>query len=64
MTCSEVDFDTHSRVCEIEEDGMIIEIFVFSWCYRSILSCGEGDIKTCMPLVTINTRMPEDVSTA
>ena len=37
-----------------EEDKMKIERLDLLGCYGSILSCAEGDIKTCMPLLTIN----------
>ena len=69
--CGDIDFHIQSRVCEIitEEDEMKIERFGLSGCYGSTLSCAEGDIKTCMPLVTLNIlhyqcfcHMPDDVS--
>ena len=55
-SCSEVDFHTNIRVCEIRtgDDEMKIERFGLSGCYGSTLSCAEGGIKTCMPLMTIN----------
>ena len=55
--CKNVDFHTQRLVCEIhsQEDEMKIERFGLSGCYGSTLSCAEGDIKTCMPLMTINT---------
>ena len=55
--CIDVDFYTQIRVCEIrtDEDEIKIERFGLSGCYGSTLSCAEGDIKTCMPLMTINT---------
>ena len=56
LPCSDVDFHTQSRVCEIItlEDEIKIERFGLSGCYGSTLSCAEGDIKTCMPVLTIN----------
>ena len=55
--CKDVDLHTQRLVCEIhsQEDEMKIERFGLSGCYGSTLSCAEGDIKTCMPLMTINT---------
>ena len=57
LPCSEVDFHNQRLVCEIRsgEDEAKIERFGLSGCYGSTLSCAEGDIKTCMPLMTINT---------
>ena len=57
MPCSEVDFHNQRLVCEIRsgEDEAKIERFGLSGCYGSTLSCAEGVIKTCMPLMTINT---------
>ena len=54
--CKDVNLHTASLVCEIhsQEDEMKIERFGLSGCYGSTLSCAEGDIKTCMPLMTIN----------
>ena len=55
--CKDVNLHTQIIVCEIhsQEDEMKIERFGLSGCYGSTLSCAEGDIKTCMPLITINT---------
>ena len=55
--CKDVNFHRQRLVCEIhsQEDEMKIERFGLSGCYGSTLSCAEGDIKTCMPLMTINT---------
>ena len=55
--CKDVDLHTQRLVCEIhsQEDEMKIERFGLSGCYGSTLSCAEGDIKTCMPLMTINS---------
>ena len=55
--CKDVNLHTERLVCEIhsQEDEMKIERFGLSGCYGSILSCAEGDIKTCMPLMTFNT---------
>ena len=55
--CKDVNIHTQRLVCEIhsQEDEMKIEGFGLSGCYGSTLSCAEGDIKTCMPLMTINT---------
>ena len=54
--CKDVYLHTQIIVCEIhiQEDEMKIEGFGLSGCYGSTLSCAESDIKTCMPLVTIN----------
>ena len=54
--CREINFHAESRVCEIQssEDEEIILRFGLSGCYGSTLSCPEGDIKTCMPQLTIN----------
>ena len=54
--CKDVDLHKESIACEIhdQEDEMKIEGFGLSGCYGSTLSCAEGDIKTCMPLMTIN----------
>ena len=56
LPCSDVDFHKQIRVCEIitDEDEMKIERFGLSGCFGSTLSCAEGDIKTCMPLLSIN----------
>ena len=71
IPCSEVDFNNQRLVCEIrsEDDETKIERFGLSGCYGSTLSCAEGDIKTCMPLMTLNTlhyqcycRMSEDTA--
>ena len=69
MSCSDIDFHTQRRLCEmISEDETNIERFGLSECYGSTLSCAEGDIKKCMPLITINNQcfclISEDVSTA
>ena len=55
--CKDVNLHTQRLVCEIhsQEDEMKIEGFGLSGCYGSTLSCAEGDIKTCMPLMTFNT---------
>ena len=55
--CKDVNLHTESLVCEIrsQEDEMKIERFGLSGCYGSTLSCAEVDVKTCMPLMTINT---------
>ena len=55
--CKDVNLHTERLVCEIhsQEDEMKIDRFGLSGCYGSTLSCAEGDIKTCMPLMTINT---------
>ena len=55
--CKDVNLHTERLVCEIHsrEDEMKIERFGLSGCYGSTLSCAEGDMKTCMPLMTINT---------
>ena len=55
--CKDVNLHTQRLVCEIhsQEDEMKIERFGLSGCYGSTVSCPEGDIKTCMPLVTLNT---------
>ena len=55
--CKDVNLHTERLVCEIhsQEDEMKIERFSLSGCYGSTLSCAEGDIKTCMPLMTLNT---------
>ena len=52
----DVDYHNERLVCEIhsQEDEMKIERFGLSGCYGSTLSCSEDDIKTCMPLMTIN----------
>ena len=57
IPCRDVKLYSERIVCEIrnEEDEMKIERFGLSGCYGSTLSCAEGDIKTCMPLMTINT---------
>ena len=57
IRCKDVNFHTQRLVCEIhsQEDEMKIERFGLSGCYGSTLSCAEGDIKTCIPLMTINT---------
>ena len=57
MPCSDVDFHNQRLVCEIRsgEDEAKIDRFGLSGCYGSTLSCAEGDIKTCMPLMTLNT---------
>ena len=54
--CKDVNLHTERLVCEIrsQEDEMKIERFGLSGCYGSTLSCAGGDIKTCMPLMTIN----------
>ena len=54
--CKDVNLHTERLVCEIhsQEDEMKIERFGLSGCYGSTLSCAEDDIKTCMPLMTIN----------
>ena len=55
--CEDVNLLTERLVCEIhsQEDEMTIERLGLSRCYGSTLSCAEGDIKTCMPLMTLNT---------
>ena len=55
--CKDVDLHTQRLVCEIhnQEDESKIERFGLAGCYGSTVSCPEGDIKTCMPLVTLNT---------
>ena len=55
--CKDVNLHTQRLVCEIhsQEDEMKIERFGLAGCYGSTLSCAEGDIKTCMPLLTLNT---------
>ena len=55
--CKDVNLHTERLVCEIhsQEDEMKIERFGLSGCYGSTLSCAEGDIKTCMPLMISNT---------
>ena len=56
IRCKDVDLHTHIPVCEIhnQEDEVNIKIFGLSGCSGSTLECAEGDIKTCMPLVTVN----------
>ena len=55
--CEDVEIYNQRLVCEIhsQEDEIKIERFGLSGCYGSTLSCAEGDIKTCMPLMTLNT---------
>ena len=54
--CKDIVLHKESIVCEIhnQEDERKIEGFGLSGCYGSTLSCPEGDIKTCMPLMTIS----------
>ena len=55
--CKYMNLHRQRLVCEIhsQEDEMKIERFGLSGCYGSTLSCAEGGIKTCMPLMTTNT---------
>ena len=54
--CKDLNLHTQKLMCEIhsQEDEMTIERFGLSGCYGSTLTCTEGDIKTCMPLMTLN----------
>ena len=55
--CKDVNLHRQRLVCEIhsQEDEMKIERFGLSGCYGSTLPCAEGDVKTFMPLMTLNT---------
>ena len=56
--CREVNLETHRLVCEVtteEEERKKRYLISGGGCYSPTLTCPPGDIKTCMPIMTINS---------